>query len=206
MFISDIIPIDKKRVKVYLDNEFAFVLYKGELRLYNIFVGEEMPNEVFDKISDEILLKRAKLRAMNLLAKKDYTEKNIRKKLEDGYYNEKQIEDTIDYLKSYGYIDDRRYAENYFSVYIQVEPKNKIIRKLVEKGLAKEFIESFVDEIYEKESDLTHVPNETEIGIKLLKKKKYDVKNSLSDRHKAYGYLLRNGISHDNAMKLLKEY
>ena len=36
MFITDIIPIDKKRVKVYLDNEFAFVLYKGELRLYNI--------------------------------------------------------------------------------------------------------------------------------------------------------------------------
>ena len=60
MFITDIIPIDKKRVKVYLDNEFAFVLYKGELRLYNISVGEEMPNEVFDKISDEILLKRAK--------------------------------------------------------------------------------------------------------------------------------------------------
>ena len=103
MFITDIIPIDKKRVKVYLDNEFAFVLYKGELRLYNISVGEEMPNEVFDKISDEILLKRAKLRAMNLLAKKDYTEKNIRKKLEDGYYNEKQIEDTIDNFNKFDY-------------------------------------------------------------------------------------------------------
>ena len=37
-------------------------------------------------------------------------------------------------------------------------------------------------------------------------KKKYDFKNSINDKQKAYAYLLRNGICHDNAIKLLKDY
>ena len=36
MIVTDIIFLDKKRDKVYIDDEFAFVLYKGELRTYGI--------------------------------------------------------------------------------------------------------------------------------------------------------------------------
>lgn len=206
MIITDIIEIDKKRVKIYLDNEFAFVLYKGELHLYNIAKNLELSETYFDKITKEVLVKRAKLRAINLLSKKDYTEKALRKKLLEGYYNEQQIDETLQYLKSYGYIDDARYVQNYFSVHIQSKPKNKIVRKLVEKGISLDLIESLIEDIYERERDLTHVPDEVELGIKLLDKKKYDFKNSTNDKQKAYAYLLRNGICHDNAIKLLKDY
>ena len=113
MIITDIIAIDKKRVKVYLDNEFAFVLYKGELHLYNIEEGLEILETDVDKITKEVLIKRAKLRAINLLSKKDYTKKALRQKLLDGYYNEQQIDETVQYLKSYGYIDDYQYAMDY---------------------------------------------------------------------------------------------
>lgn len=206
MIVTDIIPIDKKRNKIYIDNEFAFVIYKGESHLYSVKAGEEISKEDYEKIMYELLPKRAKLRAMNLLAKRDYTELGMRRKLLEGYYNDTQINETIEYLKQYGYIDDGRYVRNYFSVYIQTKPKSKIIQKLIEKGISLELIESLVDEIYELERTLTHLPDEMEIGRKLLNKKKYNMCNSVNERQKAFRYLIRHGISNENAINLLKEY
>ena len=67
-------------------------------------------------------------------------------------------------------------------------------------------IESLVDEIYEQERTLTHLPDEMEIGRKLLNKKKYNMCNSVNERQKAFRYLIRHGISNENAINLLKEY
>ena len=205
MVVTDIIPLDKKRDKVYIDNEFAFVIYKGESRLYGVINGEELAQENYEKIVCEVLPKRAKLRAMNLLTKKDYTEAGICKKLSEGYYSQEQIDETMQYLKDYGYIDDSRYVRNYFAIHIQSKPKNKIVQKLVEKGISYELVESLIESIYEEERALTNLPDEMEMGRKLLTKKKYDIQNSVNDRQKAFGYLVRHGISNENAIKLLKE-
>lgn len=206
MIVTDIIALDKKRDKIYIDNEFAFVLYKGEIRLYGIVIGQELTKENHEKITLEVLQKRAKLRAMNLLIKKDYTEAGIRRKLSEGYYNEQQIDETVDYLKKYGYIDDERYIKNYVSIHIQSKPKRKIVEKLIEKGVSKELLEYCIENFYEEESELTKVPNEMELGKKLLDKKKYDIENNPKDRQKAFGYLVRHGIQNEIAIKLLKEY
>ena len=51
----NVVELDKKRSKVFLDGEFAFVLYKGELRDYKIKVGNELAPTapVFHPLSDE---------------------------------------------------------------------------------------------------------------------------------------------------------
>jgi regulatory protein len=206
MIVTEIIELDKKRNKIYIDNTFAFVLYKGECRIYGIVVGQEISRDVYDKIVLEVLQKRAKLRAMNLLTKKDFTEEGLRKKLSEGYYNREQIDETIEYLKKYGYIDDERYVRNYVSIHIQTKPRKKIVQKLIEKGISKELIENLLDEIYEEERTLTTMPDEMELGQRLLSKKKYDIENNAKDRQKAFGYLIRHGISSEVTLKLLKEY
>ncbi len=206
MIVTDIIELDKKRDKIYIDDAFAFVLYKGESHLYAIKKGEEVSEENYNKIINELLVKRAKLRAMNLLTKKDYTENGLRQKLSDGYYSRSQIDVVIDFLKDYGYIDDTRYVKNYFAIHIQSKPKNKIVQKLLQKGIERELIDKLVEDIYEEERSLTHLPDEMELGRNLLSKKKFDLKSCVKDRQKAYGYLLRNGIEKENAVNLLKEY
>ena len=206
MIVTEIIELDKKREKIYIDNEFAFVLYKGECRIYGIIAGQELHKELYDKIVMEVLQKRAKLRAMNLLAKKDFTEAGIRKKLSEGYYNSEQIDEAVNYLKKYGYIDDIRYVRNYVSIHIQSKPRKKIVQKLVEKGISKDHIDNLLDEIYEEERAFTTLPDEMELGRKLLPKKKYDIENNVKDKQKAFGYLIRHGISSEVVMKLLKEY
>ena len=74
MLVTQVTELSKSRSKVYIDQEFAFVLYKGELRLYHIKEGQQLSEEDYRTIMQEVLPKRAKLRAMNLLQ-----EENIRR-------------------------------------------------------------------------------------------------------------------------------
>ena len=92
MVVTKIEELDKKRVKVYIDDEFAFVVYKGELRLYGLKEKEEVDAKVYNDLMSEVLPKRAKLRCMNLLKSKSYTERQLRDKLKQGEYTQELIE------------------------------------------------------------------------------------------------------------------
>ena len=86
MRVTQIAELSKSRSKVYIEQEFAFVLYKGELRLYHVREGEEISEADYRTIMEEVLPKRAKLRAMNLLKDREYTTARLRRKLEQGFY------------------------------------------------------------------------------------------------------------------------
>ena len=59
MTVTEITPLDKRRSKVILDEDFALALYNGEIKRYHIETGEELPEETYREIMEEILLKRA---------------------------------------------------------------------------------------------------------------------------------------------------
>ena len=50
MLVTQVTELSKSRSKVYIDQEFAFVLYKGELRLYHIKESEELRPEDYRTI------------------------------------------------------------------------------------------------------------------------------------------------------------
>ncbi|WP_026512806.1 regulatory protein RecX [Butyrivibrio sp. LB2008] len=190
MIISDICALDKKRSKVFIDGEFAFVLYNGELRDFDIKVGNELSDNKYDEIKCGLLPKRAKLRAMNLLQKKDYTEKQLRDKLSDGLYPEDCIDTAIDYVKSYRYLDDERYACDYITYHMSVRSKNRIIMDLMNKGISKDIIHEKLEELYSEEGEdieISQIKN-------LLIKKKYDAQTfDHKEKQKLIAFLMRRG-------------
>lgn len=147
MTITSITPYSKGkgRMAVYLNDEFAFVLYKGELSKYKLEIGMDMTDDLYCRILDETLVKRARLRGMNLLMKQDRTEADIRRKLTEGGYPSRVVSDAIDYLKSFHYIDDERYASNYFDMKKTSCSRKEICRKLKEKGISDDIISSVAD-------------------------------------------------------------
>ena len=42
MIVTKVEPLSKTKYKIYLNHQFAFVLYKGELRSYKISDGREL--------------------------------------------------------------------------------------------------------------------------------------------------------------------
>ena len=52
MMVTAVIPVDKRKSKVFLEEGFAFVLYRGEVERYRIEEGRELEDEVYEEIFD----------------------------------------------------------------------------------------------------------------------------------------------------------
>ena len=202
MIVTDILELSKDKVKVYIDNEFAFVLYKGEIRKYHIKKDEVILEEVYHAIMSEVLTKRAKLRCMNLLKSRDYTRYQLETKLKQGYYPQQIIDDAIDYCSSYGYIDDIRYAMSYINYSKGRKSRKQIEYDLQIKGVTKSDIEIAYNDIVCDDGDI----NEEELISSLIKKKKFDITTSTyEERQKIVGFLYRKGFSIDKIYNVLDE-
>lgn len=204
MTVTEIVPLDKKRSKVYIDHEFAFVLYKGELSKYKVRLGENIGTDVYREITTQVLPKRAKLRAMNLLTKRDYTEKQLRDKLSQGDYQEEMIEIALNYVKSFGYINDEKYVESYLDIYQGKKPFGKIKEELLRKGIMPELILD-IKESREEYEETDEIETEEELARRWLEKKHYDYdSNDYKMKQKMFGFLLRKGFNAEVISKVLK--
>ena len=141
MVVTGIEEFTKSRSRISIDGEFAFVLYKGELRRFHLQEGKELEEKDYETIMTEILPKRAKLRAMNLLLKKNYTSAQLRTKLEEGGYPEEVLGEALDYVASFHYVDDLRYAVDFILCHQDDRSRMRMEQDLRAKGLPKEVVE-----------------------------------------------------------------
>lgn len=198
MKVTKIESVTKTKFKVYVEEQFAFVLYKSELSRYRIVTDEEITEDTFQKIKKEVILKRAKLRALHLLNDMDRTETQLRTKLKQGFYTEDIIEQTIEYVKSFGYIGDASYARRYIQSRQKNKSKKEIYVELCKKGVTKEEIDSAMEECYENQG-------EEEAIRTLLRKKKYNPEQASEvETQKIYGYLARKGFSYDQIRQVIQ--
>ena len=205
MTVTEIEEISGKRSRVFLDGSFVFVVYKGELRKYEIEKGKELEEEVLDELQNKVLPRRAKLRAMNLLKNRQYTEKQLTDKLLLGGYSQEIARVAVDYVKSYRYVDDYQYAYDYLACYMERRSRKELEQKLLQKGISRETIDSAAGDLARD----GRVPDEEALLLGLLEKKynKYDGNGKISDREKQriFAYFYRKGFSLELIRKVLKD-
>ena len=196
MTVTDIRPYGKGRSAIYLNDMFAFVLYKGELSQYGLETGVVVDDELYGRILDEVLIKRARKRGMNLLKSMDRTEADLRRRLSDGGYPPEAVDDAISYLLSYHYIDDKRYASEYIRCRIGSMSIRMIRTKLSQKGIDTKVIDEAFAE-HENESGNTAEDNERELIVSLIKKRcPLGVEElEYADKQRLFGYLYGKGFS-----------
>ncbi len=197
MQIIQILELDRKRVRIRLEDGCEFALYKGERRQYDLREGGELSQEQFEDIRREILIKRARRRVMHLLEKMDRTEEQLRAKLRQGYYPEDVIEDAIGYVKSYHYLDDLRYAQNYVRSHRDKKSRRMLQLELQKRGVAKEWIQRALEEEYEQESEQEQI-------LRWIRKKDYSSDTAdLKEKQRMYQFLLRKGFSPNDILHAL---
>ena len=197
MIVTRVEEFGKNRSKVYIDEQLAFVLYRGELSCYKIKENKEIGQEVYDEIVREVLLKRAKLRCLYLLKSQDRTEQQLRQKLCQGNYPAVVVNQAIDYVKSYGYIDDLRYSQQYMEYRESSKSRRQIMQELLRKGISKEIIQA----VFEKKEPV----DESALIYKWIAKKCVDLENAtFQERQKLYLFLLRKGFSSNEINRAIK--
>ena len=201
MTVTKIEAIGRTKWKVELDGEFAFVLYKGELKRFGIQEEAELSEELYEKIRKEVILKRAKLRAMHLLTDMARTEKNLREKLCKSLYPSDDIVDTaIVYVRSFGYLDDERYAENFIESRKHTKSRKEIYAALLQRGVSSEEVERAFTNCYSEEG-------EQEAIRKLIAKKNVDIYHATdTELQKLYGYLARKGFRYEEIRRACQKH
>lgn len=197
MVVTNIESITKTKYRVFIDDEFAFVLYKGELFKYQIRKDEEVSEETITRIKNEVLIKRAKLRAMRLLNAMPRTEQQLREKLAQNEYPEDVIDAAVSYVKSFGYINDEAYVRNFIISKRNSKSKREIVMLLGQKGLRGEMVDNIVEEMYAEESELSTIKE-------IMRKKRWNPSEmEEKEKQKMFGYLMRKGFSYEEIRRAI---
>ena len=104
MIITKLEICHTKKTRVYIDEQFAFVVYPQDIRKYSLKENMELPETIYRQIMEETIIRRAKQKAMALLQKSDRTEKELSFKLKQAEYPQIAIDYAIEYVKNYNYI------------------------------------------------------------------------------------------------------
>ncbi len=196
MRIERVESLNKRKSKVFTDEDFAFLLYNGELEKYGVYensvIDSDMVNEIF-----KLLRSRARERALNLLKVQDRTEGEMCRRLSGDGYPDSVIEDTIKFLREYRFVDDVRYTSNYLQIHGKRKSEAELKLYLQRKGISKDIIKEQIEEAEHDSGEAIRA---------LLEKKHYKPGEMLPDQEKKIiSYLLRRGFSWEDIRHEMKK-
>lgn len=142
-------------------------------------------------------------RAVNLLAFKQRSIVELRARLlEKDWTNREIVEEVIEKLAGYGYLNDAQFAKSFAASQIRQKPIGKRVlkQKLAMKKLDKETIETALETAFEDtpESEIIERAIEKRLRVKGKPETREDAK-------KFYDYLLRQGFSYDLVGSKMRE-
>ena len=201
MIVTEITELTKAKSRVTFDNGMSVSLYRSELRRYRLRVGEPIADAVYEEILYKELPKRAKLRCMNLLKQRDYTESELCRKLENGGYPDEVIQTALAYVKSYGYVDDESYVRKYMDTYRDKKSMLRIETDLLKKGINRDTVRNVCERMdFSDEEDAELV----QIQALLIKKGYREDDCTPEQRRKLYAFLFRRGYPASKIAQCMK--
>ncbi len=151
MQITQLIKAKKTGLKVFIDEEYAFLLSEDELEKYNLKEGDNITMKLYEELRDKVVYPRAVQKALSLLKFMERCEQELRSKLVQEAYPQEVVDRVIDYVYHYGYLDDERFASGFVRSRKNRKSKLMIKTELLQKGVARELIDLVFQEEYENE-------------------------------------------------------
>lgn len=127
-----------------------------------------------------------------LLGSRDYSVSRLREKLLKAGFDDTIVEDSLERLKDAGYLDDRRYAEQFIRSHLSDKSRLRIIKDLIDRGIADEMISEAFGEFTEEEIQSAQYDQIR----RLLEKRGYDPDLfSFEEKQKTMAFLQRKGFT-----------
>ena len=195
--IVQIEKLDKGKRRIRFENGESCIVYYSEIRGLHLEEDAYVSYEIYEKLFKEVVGKRAKKRALHLLEQMDRTEQQLREKLMASEYPVRCIDDAIEYVKSFHYLDDERYAQTFTRYKKDKMSRQQIKQKLMMKGVSREIVSEAIEEEYDVD-ETVHIRS-------ILEKKHFS--NETADEgefRRVYNYLLRRGFRSNDILKEMK--
>lgn len=192
---------NKERVNIYIDNEYSFSIGMELVYKFNIKLNEQFDKEKFFEVIKAENLSKCKESALRTIERSYKTEKEIKDKLLLKEFDDDIIDETLNFLKEYGFIDDSKFVKMFVKDHIRNQGRNKIKYLLQQKGVDNNLIdEAFLN--LEKEYEL-------ERAYILAEKKYLSISKREDDdfkiKNKIIRYLLGRGYDYSIAKDILSK-
>ena len=123
MTVTKIEPLSKTRYKVYLDGQFAFTLYKGELSRYHIAEESVIEDDIIDSRKE----RKSKKELYAALVQKGVSSEIVEQVFEEADYGEEDSRQAIEALMR---------KRNYNPETADAKEKQKMMGYLMRKGFS----------------------------------------------------------------------
>ena len=149
--ITDIVQQkrNRERYNIYIDYEYAFSLSAELLIEYNIKKNSEIDEEKISELVSKENTKKAYNMALNYLQYRMRSQKEIEDYLIEKGFDIDTIEEVLEKLQKYDFINDELFAEAMTRDLLSVKlvGRRYIVHKLKQKGIDRRIIDSVVAEI-----------------------------------------------------------
>lgn len=135
-------------------------------------------------MQDELL--QARKKAMSLLKYTDRTEWQLRDKLAAKGFSQEAVDDAVEYVKSFHYLDDYRYAVHFVEIHHEQRSRQRMRQDMYQRHVPEEYIDLALEEICEND----------EIALQgaLRKLTKGETEFSYEEKQKIAAKLYRKGF------------
>jgi regulatory protein len=162
----------------------------------------ENPDEA--PLKEEPARERVMKRAIRLLAARPRSEGELRERLlEKEWASAEAVEEAIEKLREYGYVEDERFALDYASYRVKRKPvgKRRLLRELAAQKVAEETARAAIEAVFAEnpEEELLDRAIERRIARTGLPRSRAELK-------KLYDHLLRAGFQHELIMNRLRGF
>jgi regulatory protein len=139
-----------------------------------------------------------------LLSRKSYTSRQLQDKLKKKEYSSAIIQETLDKLTSWHYLDDDSFTELYIRERIRAKPRGRqvLLRELQVKGIPRELAREKIAKVMDEEK-----LDDPGLAERALQRKlgSYLKVSAEKGAQRARNYLLRQGFSYEIADKLVRK-
>src|SRR4051812_40126627 len=99
------------RYSVYIDERFSFALSETELLRLGLHSGQELTESEVESFKDDSVRDKARYQALGQVSRRQRSEWELRDYLKRKDYTPEVIEKVIEWLREYGYVDDKKFAD-----------------------------------------------------------------------------------------------
>ena len=186
---------NKKRYNLYLDGQFKCGLTVDSVAIFRIKVGQTLSEEELQNILDTTETQIAFDKCLNLLSKSMKTKQQIKDYLQQKGFGLRAVENVLQKLENYGYVDDVNYAKVFVAQNKKTKGVYRIKQELFLKGIPKQIIE---EALLDLDTDET-LESALVVAKKFIKDKPIDQK----ELQRLNRHLLSRGFDFETTSKVI---
>lgn len=184
------------RYNLYIDEKWCGIFLDETLARFRLKTGQEVEEDVFKEIKEENDERVSFDMSVSYMEKYVVSEKGIKDYLKKKNFADKTIKITLEKLREYGFVDDEKFAKNYFDSLAGTKGKRAIADKLRQKGISADIIDNLLENV----DDDGELERATALAEKFVKNRQNDPKC----KQKCLAHLIYKGYDYSVAQQATK--